>query len=470
MLVEFQLPNIGEGVDSADVAEILIAEGQTLNADQVVMELETDKAVVELPCPHGGTVRELLIGEGDTIAVGQTLFTVETDNGASPPATESAEAKETQVAATDAGGDGESELATTATTSEAIEFALPSLGEGIESAEVAEIHVAAGESVAAEQVVMELETDKAVVELPCPHAGTIRALHVSAGDTIQVGQPLLTLDAAMEEAPRTEDSAPPSDPITAVDHAASDDGQAGQPTPSRTNDEPGRSTSVARVPEIVDRDETGRPPIPAAPSTRRLARQLGVNLREVNGSGPGGRITQEDVQEFVKDRLTTGLPAVSSGDAVSILAAGSLAPPPLPDFSKFGTVDREKMSKLARTAAENLSVSWNVIPHVMQHDRADVTELEAARKKFAKGAGAGRSEGDHDGHRDEGAGNRAAAEPEVQQQSRPGDTRDRLQAVLPHRLRGRHTERSGRAGRQRRRPEEHSRGRRRDQRAGRVGP
>jgi pyruvate dehydrogenase E2 component (dihydrolipoamide acetyltransferase) len=132
-------------------------------------------------------------------------------------------------------------------------------------------------------------------------------------------------------------------------------------------------------------DGASQPPVPASPSTRRLARQLGVDLRDVRGNGPGGRITREDVQAYVKGRLqTTTLPAVRTQPAA---ADGSLMPPPLPDFSRFGTVERLKLNKIARTAAENLTVAWHVIPHVTQHDRADVTELEAARKRFVTGIG-----------------------------------------------------------------------------------
>ncbi len=138
--------------------------------------------------------------------------------------------------------------------------------------------------------------------------------------------------------------------------------------------------------QAQERSKDALPPIAAAPSTRRLARQLGVNLRQVNGSGPGGRITRDDVQEYVKGQLTRMMPSAAGGGLTS-LAAGSIAPPPLPDFSRFGRVEREKLSKIARTTAENLTVSWNVIPHVTQHDRADVTELESARKKFSQGAG-----------------------------------------------------------------------------------
>lgn len=414
MSMEFQLPNIGEGVDSADIAELLIAEGDTIQADQVVMELETDKAVVELPCPHAGTVQKLLVSEGDTVAVGQALFSLETVNGQPQNSDEqSAEAAETEQpsAAEKAAPEPRPAPADDKSAEEAaaheedpepaaggtIEFTLPNIGEGVDSADVADLHVAAGDRIEPDQIVMELETDKAVVELPCPHGGTVAAVHVSAGDTVQVGQKLLTLEgvrakggdagakksAPADTAPQQAGKRPAKEP--AIRHSSETDTETKSKPPSES-ERTQQAVAVARQAEIVTGEDDGRPPVPAAPSTRRLARQLGVNLRQVRGSGPGGRITQEDVQQFVKGRLTGGLPALSGGEMSG--SGVGLAPPPLPDFSKFGRVDREKLNKLSRTAAENLVVSWSVIPHVTQHDRADVTELEAARKKFTKGAGA----------------------------------------------------------------------------------
>jgi pyruvate dehydrogenase E2 component (dihydrolipoamide acetyltransferase) len=439
MSMEFQLPNIGEGVDSADIAELLVAEGDTIEAEQIVMELETDKAVVELPCPHAGTIEKLLVSEGDTIAVGQTLFSLETTNGQQSKSDENtSQAAESQQAEADTEPEASESEASAADDSDSkssqqkqqhrepateqqaepdtaeqqqnqpsqegtgpIDFELPNIGEGVDSADVAEIHVAEGDEIEADQIVMELETDKAVVELPCPHAGTVAAVHVSAGDTIEVGQKLLTIEgvrgkgkpAAPKQTEPAQQAEKPSQEPVSKDKTTKDkaDRQAKQPaakTGASANaaDAKQQAVAVARQTEIVTGEDNGQAPVPAAPSTRRLARQLGVNLRQVDGSGPGGRITQEDVQQFVKNRLTGGLPATTGGEMT--LAGGSLAPPPLPDFSKFGPIEREKLNKLGRTAAENLTVSWNVIPHVTQHDRADVTELESARKKFTKGAGA----------------------------------------------------------------------------------
>jgi pyruvate dehydrogenase E2 component (dihydrolipoamide acetyltransferase) len=430
MSIEFKLPSIGEGVESADVAEILVSEGDTVAEGQVVAELETEKAVVELPCPHAGRVARVHVSEGDTISVGQTFLTIEETAGlkagakedapkpaqvrdradakepAAPPAAalkgDTLARREGKIAAESDGTrsvpptSAAPKRAATLAAGEAkrIEFQLPGIGEGVESADVAEIHVRAGDTIAAEQVVMDLETEKAVIELPCPFAGTIEKVHVSVGDTVTVGQTLFTLVSRSAEVPvPAQKPAAPAKPAPQPRQAEPGPSAAPRPSPvAKAPSPPAAGTAVKAAPARTapaapeDADGDGHPPVPASPSTRRLARQLGVNLREVKGHGPGGRITREDVQAYIKDRLQAPaqVPAVKPAAA---MMAGSLAPPPLPDFSRFGVVEREKLSKLARTAAENLTVSWHVIPHVTQHDRADVTELEAARKKFAAGVG-----------------------------------------------------------------------------------
>lgn len=414
MSIEFQLPNLGEGVDSADIAEILVSEGETISADQVVMELETDKAVVELPCPHAGLIGKLLVNEGDTISVGQPLFVIEPAEAASRPEPSAARGghageRSAEASSGDAASGGEKNAPTdvgqesaamvalrSSSTGEAngvIELRLPNIGEGVDSADIAEVRVAEGDTISAGQVVMDLETDKAVVELPCEQGGTVAKLHVRAGDTVRVGQTLLTIsgrstgEGALPDSRKggasAENSSLPSRAISVPGPS-----QANGESPRAAERTPEKAPSRTLTAELLTQREEGGSPVPAAPSTRRLARQLGVNLRDVGGTGPGGRITQEDVQGYVKGQLQSARSTPARGSELAVMAAGSLAPPPLPDFSKFGVVERERMNKLSRTAAENLAVSWNVIPHVTQHDRADVTELEAARKKFANGAGA----------------------------------------------------------------------------------
>ena len=396
MSIEFKLPNLGEGVESADIAEILVSPGDMVAAEQIIMELETEKAVVELPMDAAGTIEELLVSEGDSIEVGQALLKF------TPADAASSNGQDQSDSTADADQPAPVEADAEATTSEAqevteptgkqkqgdsqeVEFVLPNIGEGLDSADVAEVHVSEGDEIAADQIVMDLETEKAVVELPCSQVGTVTKVHVAAGDTIEVGQVLLTLQATVarpsKASPAQQSSAGRSAPRTSG---------TTEETRAESTETTLTTTASIRVqtPELVDHSGNGRGPVPAAPSTRRLARKLGVNLHQVDGSGPGGRITQDDVQAFVRQRLEGSPSPASSRGALTTLAPGSLAPPPLPDFSKFGQVDREKLSKIGRTAAENLTVSWNVIPHVTQHDLADVTELEAARKKFSKGIGA----------------------------------------------------------------------------------
>ncbi|MGE4004211.1 MAG: 2-oxo acid dehydrogenase subunit E2, partial [Planctomycetaceae bacterium] len=358
--------------------------------------------------------------EGDSISVGQTLFTIDVAapggstaiedrsdaarNQESPRRNVSSlsDAVDEPAPNTPLQSDGGPRTSPSSTESlpdaaaspgqrtvSEFEFVLPNIGEGVETADIAEIHVSVGDTVARHDPVMDLETEKAVVELPCDRDGTVTRIHVSAGDTVRVGQQLLTLAAV--DAPSRQPAAQP----TKTAERRSEKPPASEPAPNR-RPPPQTPAAATRVTELVTPDG-GRQssaaavplaPVPAAPSTRRLARQLGVDLRNVGGSGPGGRITQDDVQTFVRRSLQERLPAVRERGTAPVLAAGSLAPPPLPDFSKFGLVEREKLSKIGRTAAENLSVSWNVIPHVTQHDRADVTSLEAARKRFSQGTGA----------------------------------------------------------------------------------
>jgi pyruvate dehydrogenase E2 component (dihydrolipoamide acetyltransferase) len=403
-LTPFTLPSLGEGVTSADVAELLVKPGDTIRAGQIVAELETEKAVVELPCPIAGTVSEVRVSVGDTVNVGDLFLTVEEGAGASEEGVKASEATTTSSSNRETAKphatrraereEGAPKVEVRTGETRKIDFQLPALGEGVESADVAEIHVKPGDTIRAEQIVMELETEKAVVELPCPFAGTIETLHVKAGDSVQVGQVLFTVltqgadvgvPAPKSAAPAPPKTAPPQpQPVKSAPRKVEAELVSPAKPPAEKSQTALAATAPARAAR-VEPDGAGKPPVPASPSTRRLARQLGVDLRDVRGNGPGGRITREDVQAYVKGRLqTTTLPAVRTAPAAT---AGSLAPPPLPDFSRFGQVEREKLNKIARTAAENLTVAWHVIPHVTQHDRADVTELEAARKRFVAGIG-----------------------------------------------------------------------------------
>ena len=267
-----------------------------------------------------------------------------------------------------------------------IEFKLPEVSEGVEVADIAQISVAEGDTVTAGQVVMEVETEKAVAEIECPHSGTVTKIHVSPGQSVNIGAVLLTIEegatsgttsavtstAARPPAPKV---AAPSPPPTPPSRVAAEKVAAAPPrrTAPAAAASPARSESkspAAKVPRDDQADYEAPPP--AGPSTRRLARELGVDLRQVTGSGPGGRITADDVQAYVR-----GLASNSTNDVVAPMGIATL-----PDFNRFGPIERQPLSKLAKTSSANLSLAWRSVPHVTQHDLADITELEAARKRY----------------------------------------------------------------------------------------
>jgi pyruvate dehydrogenase E2 component (dihydrolipoamide acetyltransferase) len=271
----------------------------------------------------------------------------------------------------------------------AIEFKLPSLGQGVDSADIGGILVAEGDTIAADQEVIEIETEKAVVPLPCPHAGKIVKLHVKTGDKVTEGRTLLTLDPVGAGPAAAPNSAPPQ-PAPAPAAPPPPKAEAPKPasvvTPAPPPIKPGAPAVAATAPAPAapaapaQRVDEGTPPPPAGPATRRLARDLGIDLRRVSGTGPGGRITSEDVQAFVRT-VTTGVSAPTTNH-------GTVTAPPLPDFSQFGPIERQPLSKLGKTSAANLSLAWRVIPHVTQHELVDITELDASRKRFSQSDGA----------------------------------------------------------------------------------
>ncbi len=261
----------------------------------------------------------------------------------------------------------------------AIEFK-PNLGDGVKSADVAALHVAAGDTVEAGQIVMELETDKAVLEIAITQAGTVSKLLVKKGDTVNMGAAVLMLEPSMnavKAAPAGSAKTPLSKELESV--LTVDQGAASASAANRNGGAQGAiakamgSTTTKSAPS----ESSGRDlPLPAGPATRRLARELGLNLGSISGSGSGGRITLEDVA-----RAAAG----SSGGG----GGGRVVEPPLPDFAKYGEVERVPFSKLQKTSANNLSLAWQIIPHVTQHDLSDITETEALRKRFVENAAKG---------------------------------------------------------------------------------
>ena len=237
----------------------------------------------------------------------------------------------------------------------ATEFKLPDLGEGVEAGDVVSVLVAEGDTVEIDQGVVELETDKALVEVPSSVAGTITEIHVNAGDRVPVGSLLISVEEGEKSAP-----AAPQPEAEAPAPAPKEESQVAEAPPHPY-------TAQRPAPPRPPAPTSNGDPIPAAPSTRRLARELGVDLTQVAGSGPGGRITQDDIKAAVRDRQTGG--------------TAPTAPVELPDFSRWGNIERHPLSKVRQIIAKNMSQAWQQVAHVTQFDRADVTDLEAFRQR-----------------------------------------------------------------------------------------
>ena len=259
------------------------------------------------------------------------------------------------------------------------DFALPDLGEGIDEADILKIYVKEGDSLTVDQPVMEIETDKATLDVPSGVAGTITSLHVAEGQTITPGTVLITvLEGAGAESGGAPPAAPP--PPSAAPPATS---AAPPPAPAGPPPAPAGPPRAAAAPlpdpggpASVPEDVTQRA-VFASPSVRKFARQIGVDVRAVTGSGPAGRIAEEDVKRFA--RAERSAPA-------SVPSGAPAPPPPLPDFSRWGPIEREPLSRFRRTVARNMSLAWEQIPAVTLHHTADVTDLETMRQRYKQAA------------------------------------------------------------------------------------
>jgi pyruvate dehydrogenase E2 component (dihydrolipoamide acetyltransferase) len=365
--MDFRLPELGEGIADATVVNVAVRPGEKVSAGQTLLEVETDKASVPVPAPAEATVGEVRVKAGDKVKVGQTVLTFAgTDSprkasAASQPskATLKSEPKPEPAAKPQATGPKPAAGGLT-------EIKLPALGEGIEGGTIVAVAVKQGDAVKQGQELLTIETDKASVPMPAPADGTVVELRVKPGDKVNIGAVLAVLSGQKASAPA---AGAPKAAATEPAHAV-----AQEPAPTATATAPPPSKPSAGNGQGNGR---GGPPVPAGPATRRLARELGVDLHEITGSARGGRVTIDDVKTFVKKRVTQPAPAA--------VAAGTPALPPLPDFSKYGPVEKRPVSNLRRKIAENLTLAWHAAPTVTQFDLADITELEAGRKRIVEG-------------------------------------------------------------------------------------
>jgi pyruvate dehydrogenase E2 component (dihydrolipoamide acetyltransferase) len=390
-VTEFKLPELGENIEQGDLVRLMVSLGASVAEGQPVMELETDKAVVEVPSSVSGTVNEIRVKEGQKVKVGQVIFTVENGAGAKVKTVES------KVPAARAPAEPPAPVSKPAAQTEAppaapappaparkgaTEFKLPELGENIDQGDLVRLMISPGSKVSEGQPVMELETDKAVVEVPSSVSGTVKEIQVKEGQKVKVGQVIFTLEGGASAQPEKAKHAP-------VEHISEQHEarlsvqaaiQAEGKTPAQVflPDQPQPSAPKAfAMPEQLGKvaGTEHRAPAPAAPHVRRLAREVGVDIYEVKGSGPGGRISEDDVKAHAKALLISVAAQSSQGR--------QFAQPELPDFTKFGKVERVSMRGVRRKTAQHLWEAWTTIPHVTQQDKADITELEHLRARFA---------------------------------------------------------------------------------------
>jgi pyruvate dehydrogenase E2 component (dihydrolipoamide acetyltransferase) len=386
-VTEFKLPELGENISQGDLVRLMVSPGSSVTEGQAVMELETDKAVVEVPSSVTGTVKDIRVKEGEKIKVGQVIFTVE--NGAGAKA-----AVEKPVAKAEAAAQPKAQKAAAAAAAPATapaakpsassgEFKLPELGENITQGDLVRLMVSAGSQVSEGQPVMELETDKAVVEVPSSVSGTIKDIQVKQGEKIKVGQVIFTLESSSTAKPAEEPAKAAVSENISGQHGIRESFQAVIASEGKTEQEalPPDQPKAAAAASFSMPAQMGRTagtehrePVPAAPHVRRLARELGLDIHEVKGSGPGGRINEDDVKAHAKSLVV----AAAQGG----VKTGRFPTTALPDFAKYGKIERVSMRGVRRKTAEHLWEAWTTIPHVTQQDKADITELEQLRAKF----------------------------------------------------------------------------------------
>ena len=395
-MTEFKLPELGENIDQGDLVRLMISPGASVTEGQPVMELETDKAVVEVPSSVTGTVMDIRVKEGQKVKVGQVIFTVENGAGAKvkfpePKAQAKVPAEKPPAPAPKAEAPGLREVRPAAASAAAplsaaagaTEFRLPELGENIDQGDLVRLMISPGARVSEGQPVMELETDKAVVEVPSSVSGTVKEIRVKEGEKVKVGQVIFTLEGGATAQPEKPRHAPVEH--ISEQHEARLSLQAAIQAEGKTEAQvflpdqpPAFAPKAFAMPEQLGKvaGTEYRAPAPAAPHVRRLARELGVDIYGVKGSGPGGRISEDDVKAYAKSLLTSATAAQSA-------QASHFAQPALPDFTKFGKVERVSMRGVRRKTAQHLWEAWTTIPHVTQQDKADITELEQLRARFA---------------------------------------------------------------------------------------
>ncbi len=363
-IVEIKVPDIG-GHENVDIIAVEVKAGDTIAVDDTLITLETDKATMDVPATDAGVVKEVKVKVGDKISEGGVILLVETDGAGTAAAPAAAPAPAEQPAAAPV-------QAAPAAGGATVQVVVPDIG-GHSDVDVIAVEIKVGDSVAEDQTLITLETDKATMDVPCTAAGTVTAVHVKVGDKVSEGSLIIDVAASgaaaaapVQAAPAAQAAAPAPAPV-----------QTAAPAPAAAPAVPVAAFGSTPV------NEAGFAKAHAGPSARKLARELGVDLSLVKGSGAKGRITKDDIKAFVKSAMQGGAGKPAAAGA-SLGGGLDLLPWPKVDFAKFGEIEVKELSRIKKISGQNLSRNWVVIPHVTVHDEADMTELEEFRKQLNK--------------------------------------------------------------------------------------
>ncbi|HXD40816.1 MAG TPA: dihydrolipoyllysine-residue acetyltransferase [Ramlibacter sp.] len=378
--IEVKVPDIGD-FDEVSVIELLVKPGDTVKAEQSLVTVESDKASMEIPSSSAGVVKEMKVKLGDKVKEGSVLVVLDSTTAAAPsggptssppPQPSPSKVEGSKVTPPPA-------AAAPAAAAGPIEVRVPDIGD-FKDVAVIELLVKPGDTVKPEQSLITVESDKASMEIPSSAGGTVKELKVKLGDKVNTGDLVVVLESTTTSSSPVQTGSPPPQPSPAAG-----EGSKAQPSSGAASRPAERTSPTAALPPHEPSAPTG--PLPhASPSVRKFARELGVPLEEVKGTGPKGRITQEDIQAFTKavmrgevsTRAAGKAPAVGGGEALGLL------PWPKVDFAKFGPIERRDLGRIKKISGANLHRNWVMIPHVTNHDDADITELESFRIQLNK--------------------------------------------------------------------------------------
>lgn len=367
-LTDVKVPDLGG--DEVEVIEICVKVGDTINQEDALITVETDKASMDIPSPADGTVAELTVAVGDKVAEGQVIAKMSTESAAAAPAAEEAPAAPEPAPAEQAPEPAPVEEASAAEPAvigvQLVEVDVPDIGTDDE-VDVIEVLVKVGDNVHCDDGLITIETDKATMDVPTNAPGVVKEVLVNAGDKVKTGSHIIILEVCQTEDVKVERAVNP----------------VSKPEPAAAKPAPVQQTAAPEAPPVPHHPMArakAQDRIYSSPSVRRLAREFGVDMTKVNGTGRKGRILKEDVQAYVKYELsrpkaTAASNVASGGGGLQVIA------PPKVDFAKFGEIETKPLSRIQKISGPNLHRNWVTIPHVTQFEEADITDVEAFRKE-----------------------------------------------------------------------------------------